>query len=175
MLFRERRARLLQRVVLRGFLFSLPLRLHATPPCVSSESTLHEPCQGAPGSVFDLGPDGSMIAGFFAAASVAADACGDEPARKRRAQQQMVDAKPRVAWKCAAQVFPECIDALAGMQRSQGVDPALAEQRLIRGPDFGPEQRVVAPALRRIDVQVFRDDIEVARENDLLSFAQQLG
>src|SRR5688572_27941135 len=128
----------------------------------------------SPPSIANLDPDRRMIAGLVARANVAIDAGADEPPRKRGAQQQMVDAQPGVTRERVAPVFPERKDTLVRIEAAHGIDPPLIEKRLIRRSRLGTEQRVVAPALGRIDVQVGRYDVEIARENRATLLGEEL-
>ena len=73
--------------------------------------------------------------------------------------------KPGVAGKGVPEIFPERVDPLVGMQRPQRVGPALRDQAAIGVAHLRPEQGVIDPALRRIDVEIGRHDVEVAGQN----------
>ena len=90
---------------------------------------------------------------------IAVDAGGNQAAGKGRAQQQMIDAQPGVAGKGISEIFPEGVDPLVGMQRPQRVGPALRDQALIGVTHLGPEQRVIDPALRRINIEIGRHHV----------------
>jgi hypothetical protein len=55
------------------------------------------------------------------------------------------------------------------MQRPQRVGPALLDKAAIGLPHLGPEQRVIDPSLRRINIEIGRHDIVIAGEHDRLA------
>ena len=87
----------------------------------------------------------------------------------------MVDAQARVALEGVPPVFPEGVDALLRMQLADGVGPALGEKVRIGFPDLRAEQRIVAPALRRINVEIRRHDIEIADQRGGKIEGQKVG
>jgi len=100
---------------------------------------------------------------------IALDAGGDQPAGKGRAQQQVIDAQAGVAGKGFPEIFPERVDPLVGMQRAQRVGPTLRDQAAIGVAHLRPEQGIIDPALRRIDVELGGHHVEVAGQNRLIS------
>src|SRR3974390_1263774 len=78
----------------------------------------------------------------------------------------MVDAQPRIACIGMAEVVPERINRLPRMQSAQRVGPPLHEQCAIRLTELGPEQRIIDPALGRVDIELGWNDVVVAREYD---------
>ena len=107
-----------------------------------------------------------MIARMFVGPHIAVDAGGDQAAGKGRAQQQMINAQAGVAGKGIPEIFPEGVDPLAGVQRPQRVGPALRDKALIGVTHLGSEQRVIDPALRRINIEIGRHHVEIAGQND---------
>ena len=97
-----------------------------------------------------------MIARVLPAPHVAVHAGGNKALRQRWTEQKMIDTEPGVAGEGITEILPECIDALAGVKLPQGVGPALRHKQAVSFPHLGPEQRVVDPSFRRIDVEIGR-------------------
>jgi hypothetical protein len=106
-----------------------------------------------------------VIARPFAGPHIAVDAGGNQAAGNGWAQQQMIDAQPGIAGKGVPEIFPERVDPLIGVHGPHRVGPALRDQAAISVAHLRPEQGVIDSALRRIDIQVGRHDVEVARQN----------
>ena len=68
----------------------------------------------------------------------------------------MIDAQSGVAGERVPEIFPERVDPLIGVQDPQRVGPALLDQAAIGVAHLRPEQRVIDPALGRIDIQIGR-------------------
>ena len=114
-----------------------------------------------------------MIACTFPAANVAVTSGRFKTVRQGRAQQQVIEAQSGIALPAVTHVVPERIDALAGMQRAQGVGPALLDQARILGAALRLHQRVVIPRFGRINVDFGPGDIVVAGETHRRFRAQQ--
>ncbi len=67
----------------------------------------------------------------------------------------MIDAPTGVATEGVPEILPEGIDPLTRVQGPQRVGPARLHKAAIGVPHLGPEERVIDPALRRVDC-VFR-------------------
>ena len=80
----------------------------------------------------------------------------EQTAGNRRAQQQVIDAQPGVAGKRVPEILPERVDPLIRVERPQRVGPALRDQAAVGVTHLRPEQRVIDPALGRIDIQIGR-------------------
>jgi hypothetical protein len=106
-----------------------------------------------------------VIARPFAGPHIAVDAGGNQVTGEGRAQQQMIDAQPGVAGKGVPKIFPERIDPLIRVEHPQRIGAALRDKALIDVAHLRPEQGVIEPALRRVDVEIGRDQIEVAGQN----------
>jgi hypothetical protein len=78
----------------------------------------------------------------------------------------MVDTKAGVSGPRVSVVVPEGVDALTWMERPQRIGPASRDQTMERLSDFGPEQRVIDPALGLMNVQLGGHHIEIAGEHD---------
>ena len=81
----------------------------------------------------------------------------------------MIDAETGVAREGVPEIFPECVNPLAGVQSAQGISPPLLDQISIGLTHLGTEQRVIDPALRRVDIEIRRHDVVIAREHDRLA------
>lgn len=86
----------------------------------------------------------------------------------------MVNPQPEVPPPGAARVLPEGVDPGARVQVPDGVRPPLPELPAVRLPRLRPEQGVVHPALRPVHVELFRDDVVVAGQDDRLRLRHQL-
>src|SRR5271156_5403860 len=78
----------------------------------------------------------------------------------------MIDAQAGVASEIISEVIPESVDALVRMQLAQGVGPALSDQVGKGLSRFGAEERVVHPAFWLVNIDLGRDHVVVAGEND---------
>jgi hypothetical protein len=78
----------------------------------------------------------------------------------------VINAEPRIAGEGVTEVFPERVDALARIKVAQGVAPLKLQELRIGLAHLGPEQRVVTPALRRVDVEIGRHHVVVAARHD---------
>src|SRR6202042_3866134 len=105
--------------------------------------------RGRPGLEFD--PDRRVVARLPPASHLAIDASRLEARGDRRAQQQVVDAQSSVSGVGVTEIIPECVYALAGMQRSQGVGPTLCGKPAKRVSHLDAKQRVVDPSPRLMD------------------------
>src|SRR6516225_60539 len=76
---------------------------------------------------FQLYPGRRVVAGAGLAAHLAVDAGRGESLRRQRAQQQMIDAQSGVAWPAVPQIAPIGVERRVGMQRTEGIAPALPE------------------------------------------------
>ncbi len=72
------------------------------------------------------------------------------------------------------EIFPERVDPLVRVQYPQGVGPALLDESAIGVAHFRPEQRVIDPALRRVDIEIGRHHVVVAGEHDRRAGRQQV-
>lgn len=87
----------------------------------------------------------------------------------------MVDAQPGIASIGIPKELPEGVDAFAGVKRAQGVDSTLCGKLTEGVAHLRPEQRIIDPSLRRIDIEPGRHDVVVAREHDRLLQREQGG
>src|SRR4051794_20260954 len=114
-----------------------------------------------------------MVARVFAPSHLTIDAGDSETFRQGRAEQKMIDAQTGIASKGVPEILPERVDSLAWVQSPQGVGPALLHKAAICVPYLGPEQRVINPAFRRVDIEIGRHDVVIACEYDRLPGRQQ--
>ena len=115
-----------------------------------------------------------MVAGVFLAAHGAIDAGGDEPLRRLFAQQEMIDAQPRVARPAIPQVTPVGISRLVRMQIANRIAPAVAEQTGKARSALRLQQRVLVVGFGRINITIGRDDVEIAGEHDRHAGGEQI-
>jgi len=87
----------------------------------------------------------------------------------------MVDAQSGVARVGVTEIVPECVDALAGMKRSQGVSPTLRGKPAKSVSNLDAKQRVVDPSLRLIDVEFGWHYVVIADEHDRRASGEKLG
>src|SRR5579872_1598647 len=78
----------------------------------------------------------------------------------------MIDAQPGVAAVGITKVVPEGINALARMQLAYRVLPTSRNESSECLADLGPEERIVEPSFRLIDVELSRHDVVIAGENN---------
>src|SRR5262249_46493260 len=74
----------------------------------------------------------------------------------------------------AARVLPEGVDPGARVQLPDGVRPPLTELPAASLPGLRPEQGVIHPALRPVDVELLRDYVVVTGQDDRLRLRHQL-
>ena len=77
----------------------------------------------------------------------------------------MIDTESGVAREGVPEILPERVDPLIRMQSPQRVGPALRDKAAISIPYLRPEECVIHPSLRRVDVEIGRHDVEVAGQN----------
>ena len=106
-----------------------------------------------------------MVAGAGHASHVAIYAGIDQALRRFLAQEQMIEAKPCVARPAIPQIVPEGVHRLVGMQRADGIHPALVDKPAEQRARLGLNQRILRVRLARIDVALRRHDIEIAGEH----------
>src|SRR5580693_1989783 len=106
-----------------------------------------------------------MITALFPATYIAIDAACDEARREIWAQEKMIDAQSGIAGEGVPEILPECVDALFGMELPDRICPTLFHEIGIGFAHLRAEQGIVAPAFRRIHVNVGRHDIIIARED----------
>src|SRR5262245_44353935 len=128
--------------------------------------------RATPAAIGKLDPGRRMIARLLPAAHLTVHAGLDEPARSRRAEQQMDYAQAGVAGPRVPEIIPEGVDALVRVKSAQCVGPALRDELMKRGARLRAEQRIVEPALRFVDVEFGRHDVVVASEDDLRARGQ---
>ncbi len=105
-----------------------------------------------------------MVARFLPAAHIAIDARRPQSRGKSGTQQQVIDAQTGVPAISVAEVVPEGINHLLRVQRTQCISPALRKQILEGLTDLRPEQSVVDPPFRLIDVLLGRDYVVITSE-----------
>ena len=114
-----------------------------------------------------------MIARLLPAADFAIDTGADEARSDRRAEKHVIDAQPGVALIGISEVIPKGVDTLAWMQLTHRIGPSLSDEARESVPHFGPEERIIEPAFRLIDVKVSRHNVVVAGKNDGRSCNEQ--
>ena len=81
--------------------------------------------------------------------------------------------KTGVATEGVREIFPERVDPFAGVQSPQRVGSALRDKAAIGPSHFGPEERVIDPSLRRVDVEIARHEVIVAGEHGRFAGREQ--
>ncbi len=107
-----------------------------------------------------------MIARLLPAADLAIDARAHEALGDRWAEKQMIDAQSGIALPGISEVIPKGVDALVRMQLAHRIGPAPSDEASVGVAHLGPEERIIKPALRLIDVKIGRHHIVVAGENN---------
>src|SRR5215212_9959782 len=87
----------------------------------------------------------------------------------------MIEPQAGVAAPRVPEVIPEGIDPLVRMECAYSVGPALIDEAAEGEPDLGAKERVVNPALRLVDVEFGRHDVEIAGEHHRHADFQELG
>src|SRR2546428_533818 len=93
--------------------------------------------------------------------------------RELLAEQQVIDAQPRVALPVLAEVIPERVDRFVRMPRADRIDPSLLQQPLVALAALGLQQRILAPGARVVDIEVRRHHVVVAREHHRMAARPQ--
>ena len=75
----------------------------------------------------------------------------------------MINAQPGISPISIAEVIPESIDLLVGIQFAKRIRPTLFNKRLERKARFGPEEGIVHPSFRFVHIELGRHHVEVAR------------
>ena len=78
-----------------------------------------------------------MVAGLRFVAHPGVNTGGQEPRRKRWAEQQVIDAQARIAGPVITKVIPERENLRIRMQLADRIAPALFEQALVARRDSG--------------------------------------
>ena len=78
----------------------------------------------------------------------------------------MIETQAAIAIPALPHVIPKCVHRFFGMERANGVDPALREKALIRGAALRLQQGVAIPRLRRVDVEVCGHHVIISRQHD---------
>ena len=120
----------------------------------------------ASGGFAQLDPCRGMIAGAFPAADLAIDTGGGQPLGRLRAQEEVIDAQPGVPRPAVPHVIPERVHRRVGMQRADGVEPAVVEQTRKTRTRLAPKQRILGVGFCRIDIAVRRNDVVVPGQHD---------
>src|SRR6516225_5132750 len=113
-------------------------------------------------SIGQLDPGRCMIARLLPTADLPVHLRRSETVDNRRAKQQVVDPKTRVPRPCIPEIVPEGVDALTRMKRPHRISPTLRQQTAERVADLGPEQRIIDPALRFINIEFGGHHVEIA-------------
>src|SRR3954466_7308386 len=100
-----------------------------------------------------------MVAGVLPGSRLSPNGGRRHPGDYGRRKQEVIDPQPGVALERISPVLPERVDALFRMKMADRVRPPLRQELAIGLADFRPEQRVVTPALRLVDVELCRHDV----------------
>src|SRR3954469_8977693 len=61
---------------------------------------------------------------------------------------------------------PECVDPFVRMESSDCISPSLGQETLVSFAPLGPEECIINPPLRLVDIHFRRHHVEVTGEND---------
>ena len=111
-------------------------------------------------------PYGRMVAGVLSSSYVTIDASVLQTLHQNGTEQKVVNAETPAAFPALPHVIPERVHRFFGMERADGVGPALREKAQIRGAALGLQQGVTIPGLRRVDVEVCRHNVVIASQRD---------
>src|SRR4029077_3786814 len=115
--------------------------------------------------LWHLGPGRRVIARFLPAAYVAIDPRLAQSPGEGRIQQQVIDAQSGIALVSVAEVVPERIDLLFGMQGTNRIRPALPHEPSEGFTSLDTEERIIDPALGLVHVPLGWDDVEISGEH----------
>lgn len=86
-----------------------------------------------------------MVTGPFPPAHLTVDTRIDEAVAQIGAEQKVIEPQPCVARPAHPHIVPECVDALVGMEVTEGVGPATADELAEGSAAFRLYQCVVVP------------------------------
>src|ERR1700732_4503672 len=115
-----------------------------------------------------------VIRGSFLAARFLVDGNLDQPIRRSRRQQEMIDADAFVALPSARLVIPKCVKRGGVRRCAQGVDQAEVEKGAKARPCVGQKKRVALPGGRIGGVEGRWNYIVVSGENERLLQRQNI-
>jgi hypothetical protein len=87
----------------------------------------------------------------------------------------MVDAKACIPAPCVPEIIPEGVDLLVGVERAQGIRPALRDQAMKGAPCLGAKKRIIKPSFRLIDVELCWYDVVVTGKDNWRVERDQFG
>jgi hypothetical protein len=105
-------------------------------------------------------PRGRVIARAFEPPHLSVNTGFNEAFGSFWVEQQMIDAKPGIAWPPVSHVVPEGVHRRIGMQFAHSVDPALVENAPKQGARLRLYKSVLYVGPSWIDVGIGRHDIE---------------
>lgn len=82
-----------------------------------------------------------------------------------RTKKKVVDPKASILAEGVSEIVPECVYSVIGIEVPDRIGPSLLGQSAVRVPDLYPKQRVIAPPLRLVDIQLSGHNIVVACKN----------
>ena len=118
------------------------------------------------GRIAKLHPYGRMVTGVLHPSYVTIDAGALQTLHQSGTQQNVVETQTAIALPTVPHVIPKRVHRFFGMERANGVGPALREKALIRGAALWLQQGVAIPRLRRIDVEVCGHNVVISRQHD---------
>jgi hypothetical protein len=89
-----------------------------------------------------------MVASALHSSGLTIDAGALQALGQRGTQQNVVETQTAIAFPALPHVIPERVHLLFGMERANGVGPALREKALIRSAALRLQQGVTIPGLR---------------------------
>ena len=94
-----------------------------------------------------------MIARVLSGSCELVDTAAPQARFERGADQEVINAKPGISGKGVAEILSEGVDPLIRMKMPDGIRPTLRDQICIGLPHLWPEQSVITPALRFVNVE----------------------
>jgi len=78
----------------------------------------------------------------------------------------VIETQAAIVFPALPHVVPKRVHWFFGMERANGVGPALREKSPIGCAALGLQQGVAIPGLRRVDVEIGRHDVVISRQHD---------
>jgi hypothetical protein len=116
-----------------------------------------------------------MIAGLVPSANLAVDIRVTKLILEARRKKKVIEPETSISTPGIPEIIPEGVDPFSRMARADSISPPLVEEALISPADLGPEQGVIDPSLRFVDVELSGHDVEIPDQHDRSTRRQQGG